>query len=295
MFFAKPYKDTLYKYHIYNFKDKLTCYTPYGFYFTTRYKFSAKLPIYSLLWKFFVETEFQKQVEKHFSVAKGQNTIVSGCLATEPLIDPNYVPENNWKEQNTQKKRIIWAPHHTIDYIFNFSTFLTYAEFMLEMAKKFNDDVQFVFKPHPVLKVKLINLWGKEKTETYYRQWELLENAQIEEGYYMDLFLTSDALIHDCDSFRGEYLYLPKKPVLFLVRDDSITDVMNEFGKKCFDMHYHANRKEQIEHFIQDVVLNGNDPMKPQREQFFKDYLYPKDGIMPSQKIINILKEELGE
>ena len=149
---------------------------------------------------------------------------------------------------------------------------------MLKLAEKYKDKVQFAFKPHPVLKVKLINIWGKEKTEAYYKKWSELENTQIEEGYYMDLFKTSDALIHDCASFTAEYLYT-QKPTLFMVRDENVQSHWNPFGKKCFDQHYHAENLEQIEHFIQDVVINGNDPMKSQREQFFKDLLKNPDRI----------------
>jgi CDP-glycerol glycerophosphotransferase (TagB/SpsB family) len=163
---------------------------------------------------------------------------------------------------------------------------------MLEIAEKYKDDVQFAFKPHPVLKFKLINIWGKEKTEAYYKKWEELENAQLEQGYYMDLFKTSDALIHDCASFTAEYLYTGK-PVLFMVRDPQVLSHWNPFGRKCFDMHYHAENTEQIEEFIKNVVLQGQDSMQEEREKFCREYLYPADGVMPSQKIMNFLKEEL--
>lgn len=294
VFFTKPYKDTLPAYHLYNFKDKLTLNAPYGICCIDIFRLNYNLPFHNLLWKFLVETEFQKGFSEQYSLCKGDNAVVVGALATEKLIDPSFNPADVWKLQSTSKKRIIWAPHHTVDYLFNFSNFLVYCDRMLELAEKYKDIVQFAFKPHPVLKVKLINIWGKEKTEAYYQKWNELENTQIEEGYYLDLFKTSDALIHDCGSFTAEYLYT-QKPTLFMVRDENVLSHWNPFGKKCFDQHYHAENLEQIEHFIQDVVINGNDPMKPQREKFFKDYLYPKDGVMPSQKIMNILKEELGK
>lgn len=119
-----------------------------------------------------------------------------------------------------------------------------------------------------------------------------MENTQLEQGYYMDLFKTSDALIHDCASFTVEYLYT-KKPTLFMVRDQQVLSHWNIFGEKCFDMHYHAHDMDEIEHFITRVVIGEQDTMREKREKFFFDYLYPKDGVMPSQKIMNILQSEL--
>lgn len=296
VFFAKPYKDTFPQYHIYNFADRLTCYAPYGFFISKRFRENSNFPFHNLLWKFFAETQYQQDLSKINAVNKGKNVIITGCLPMENVMRTDYVPANVWKKQGYPKKRIIWAPHHTIDYLFNFSNFMVYAEPMLELAEKFKDNVQFAFKPHPVLKFRLINLWGTEKTEDYYQRWANLSNAQLETGDYIDLFRTSDAMIHDSGSFLLEYLHLPQNPILYLVRDRAnLYTSLNEFSSQAVDLHYHAENLEQIEHFIQDVVINGNDPMKAQREQFFKDYLYPKDGIMPSQKIMNILKKELGK
>lgn len=292
VFFTKPYKDTLPKYHLYHFMDKLTMHAPYGICCIDIYRINYNLPFNNLLWRLLVETDFQKGFAEQYSLCKGDNAIVVGALATEKLINPNFQAKDVWKPQSHPKKRIIWAPHHTVDYLFNFSNFLVYCDKMLDLAKKYEDQVQFAFKPHPVLKFKLINIWGKEKTEAYYKKWDEMSNSQIEQGYYMDLFKTSDAMIHDCASFTAEYLYT-KKPSLFMLRDPQVLSHWNPFGKKCFDMHYHAENIEQIEAFINNVVIQGDDPMRTDREQFFNDYLFPKDGVMPSQKIINVLKDVL--
>ena len=76
------------------------------------------------------------------------------------------------------------------------------------------------FKPHPILKPKLYKhaLWGKERTDAYYHCWETMENTQLEMSDYIDLFMTSDAMIFDSVSFMTEYLYT-KKPALFLCRE----------------------------------------------------------------------------
>ncbi len=60
VFFSKPYKDTLPQYHIYKFKDKLTLYAPYGICCIDIYRTNFNLLFNNLLWKFLVETEYQK-------------------------------------------------------------------------------------------------------------------------------------------------------------------------------------------------------------------------------------------
>ena len=294
VFFTKPYKDTLPAYHIYNYLDILTLYTPYGFNGSKLFHNNYGLPFQSLLWKFLLETEIHKNYAEQYEVCRGENVEVVGALGVEKLMLNDFVPRNVWKQQNKKKKRIIWAPHHTIDYLFNSSNFLLYCDDMLRLAEQYKEDVQFAFKPHPVLKFKLINLWGLEKTEAYYRRWEELENGQIEQGDYIDLFKTSDAMIHDSVSFTAEYLYTDK-PVLFQIRDEKVKEEFNTFGQMCLEQHYLAYSIEETEKFIREVVIAGKDPKKAEREQFYKQYLYPKDGVMPSDKIFEILKTAIGK
>ncbi|MBQ7632286.1 MAG: CDP-glycerol glycerophosphotransferase family protein [Paludibacteraceae bacterium] len=294
VFFTKPYKDTLPAYHIYNFLDALTLYVPYGINCINLFHNTYGLSFQALLWKFLVETDFQKHYAEIYEKSHGDNVEVVGALAEEKLMQDDYEAKDVWKPQSKKKKRIIWAPHHTVDYLFNFSNFLEYCDDMLRLAEKYKDDIQIAFKPHPVLKFKLINIWGLEKTEDYYARWANLGNGQIEQGDYIDLFKTSDAMIHDCASFTVEYLYA-KKPVLFQIKNDKVKEEFNSFGELCLDLHYHAYSIEETDKFIREVVIGGNDPKKDEREQFYKQYLYPKDGIMPSEKIFDILKTTLGK
>ena len=292
VFFTKPYKDTNSKYYIYKFRDKITCYIPYGTeLLNTTLRLTCNLPLHNLLYHYFVETEYNKNIIKNNSLIKGRNVMVVSSLGSECLMDRTYFPKDVWKIQNKRKKRIIWSPHHTIDYMFNFSSFLLYCETMLLFAEKYKSEIQFAFKPHPVLKFRLINIWGKQKTDEYYNRWQEMSNTQIAEGDYNDLFLTSDAMIHDSVSFTVEYLHTCK-PVLFLVRRENIINEWTDFGLQAFNQHYHANNEQEIENFINQVILAGNDSKALDRKAFFNEYLYPQDGIMPSEKILKILENE---
>ena len=293
VFFTRPYKDTLPNYYIHKFSDKITCYANYGFCCINSYRLNFNLPFNNLLYHFFAETDYQKEFAIKYSTIKGANAITTGFPGIEPLID-GHTPENIWKPQNKTKKKIIWAPHHSLNDFINTSNFLIYCDFMLEIAKKYENEIQFAFKPHPVLKFKLLNLWGEEKTNNYYNIWNNLPNTQIEEGYYIDLFLTSDAMLHDCASFTAEYFHT-LKPVAYIIKNlENNIKQLNPFGEKLFNLHYHVYNQDDIEGFIQNTVLQNNDTMFNRRKEFFDECLYPKDGILPSQKILNVLCEELG-
>jgi CDP-glycerol glycerophosphotransferase (TagB/SpsB family) len=187
-------------------------------------------------------------------------------------------------------KRIIWAPHHTIDFRegLGYSNFLRYHQIMLDIAENYKDKIQIAFKPHPLLKVKLSKHeeWGKQRTHNYYLTWENLDNGQLETDDYVDLFNTSDAMIFDSASFLAEYLYCGK-PSLFTFSDSNTKDRFNEFGKLALEQHYHAYNETQIMDFIENVVCAGKDIKKENRKVFYHKHLIPPNDKTASENIYN--------
>ena len=294
VFFTTPYKDVFPQYFIYHFQDTLTCYLPYAFTSMDFYKINYDLMFHNLVGLFFQETDIHKDLAKKYGHVKGENAFVTGYPATEIYLDKSYIPNNPWKTQSRKKKKLIYAPHHSIETDHN-STFFAYCDKLLSLAEKYEEDIQIAFKPHPSLKIKLQKIWGTEKTELYYNRWASMENTQLVTDGYEDLFLTSDAMIHDCGSFTTEYLFT-KKPVMYLCNDvdDMMTEKFNAFGKQSFEQHYRGHSVEDVENFIQNVVVKGDDPMRVQREQFYEEYLKPKDGILPSQKILDTIEQYIN-
>ncbi len=289
VFFSTPYKDSLPMYYVHHFRDTLTCYVPYGFSSLNLYKVNYDLIFHNLVGVHFVETELHRKMASEHSRNHGANIVVTGYPATEVFLRKDYVPQNQWKPQPHPKKKVIYAPHHSIDKADHPSVFLETCEDMLRMAEKFSDTVQFVFKPHQLLKFKLQQLWGAEKAEAYYRQWDSMENTQLVSDGYVDLFLTSDAMIHDCGSFTTEYLFV-KKPVMYLCGETEMTDKFNEFGVRSFGCHYQGHKAEQVERFLQEVVVEGNDPMRQDREVFYDTYLRPHNDVLPSKRILEVIE-----
>lgn len=144
---------------------------------------------------------------------------------------------------------------------------------------------EVVIKPHPLLRNKLNNLWGEEKTDAYYRLWETMPNTSVNEGEYIDLFLESDAMIHDSGSFLTEYLYT-HKPVMRTMNDVGPKTMYNDFALDALDVCYKGYNEQDIEQFIQNVI-DGVDPMKEARVKFYQERLLPPNGKLPSENIVN--------
>lgn len=67
-------------------------------------------------------------------------------------------------------------------------------------------------------------------------------------------------------------------------------DNMNDMGKEAFESHYHGLSKEDIERFITEVVIDGNDQMREKRKAFFDANLLPSNGCSVAENIINEIK-----
>ena len=283
--FSTPYKDSLPRYFVYHFRDRLTCYVPYGFISLELSKINYDLIFHNLVGLHFVETEFHRRMAAEFGRNNGVNAVVTGYPGTEVFLRGDYRPSYGWKLQSNEKKKVIWAPHHTVDNGIDGSTFLLMCDDMLELAEKYRDRIQFVFKPHPLLKFKLQLLWGKAKTDEYYGKWASGENTQLEESSYVDMFLTSDAMIHDSGSFTTEYLFT-KKPVMYLTDEKNAGRRFGPFGIKSYECHYHGASRESVDGFLSKVVIGNDDPLKSRRQDFFEKFLQPVDGMLPSERII---------
>ena len=292
IFFCDSWLSTKPEYYITNYLDCLTCYAPYNFGNSHLYQEMHNQIFHNLLWRLFAETKTHKDFSIKYAVNKGVNVTVTGYPGTDIFLDRTYIPKDVWKIKDRNIKRIIWAPHHSIEgegINIDYSSFLKYSEFMIELCQKYQNRIQVAFKPHPNLKPKLNKEknWGQNKTKEYFDTWGKISNGQLIDSDYADLFLTSDAMMHDSGSFLIEYLYTGK-PVLHLNRDEHLTDGMNSFGILAFNQHYHAKNKEDIIEFIENVI-SGKDEKKQERQDFLVSNLLPPNNKSASENIYDEL------
>lgn len=289
LFYSKPYQGTLpRRYQIDRFWDKLFCYLPYG-YQTTNVAGICNPRYCQLSWLRFTESPL---VMENSPVCRRNIRITGSTKGDEFEAHRRGAVTSPWKTNDSHVKRIIWAPHHSVaGGELGYSTFLQMHDTFLSLAQKYEGRIEIAFKPHPLLRTTLYGLpeWGEERTDAYYRQWQQRPGCIFVDGDYVDLFLTSDAMIHDCSSFTLEYL-LTGNPVMYLAKE-GIDNTLNGFGRKAFDLHYKGITEEDVTRFIEDVVIGGNDPMKGDRDKFYRQHLLPPNGKTATENMIDeILK-----
>lgn len=278
------------QYYITNFLDKITFLNDYGYSVMQDDK-TCNFELNNLVNIYFRQTQFHKEMGEKYMKNKGKNIIVVGSPKLDILFDKEYKYINVWKKQNKIKKRIIWAPHAANNMPkdqYQNDGFWSLYEFMFEIARKYQDKIQIMFRPHPDLHSQICKKWGRQLTDEYYDKWNQIENGQYYGGGdIMDAFALSDAMIMDCCSFMAEYTAF-NKPLFHTVTKTSRTN-LNEFGEVLYNNLYTTsnNLEEDIESFIEDVVLRENDYKKAERTEFVKKYFGKINGKTASENIYN--------
>lgn len=296
LFYPQPYEGAFPEKHAYSyFLSKLLCYIPYGM-TLMNVGWYSDTKFHNLAWKLYYPFQIDKDQARKYSRNRGVNMIISGYTN----LDGYLCPKTNdvWKIKDKSIKRLIWAPHFSMPregVWFTHSNFLWMSQLMIDIANRYKDQLQIAFKPHPRLKSELYlrQDWGPEKTENYYRKWSEMDNTFVETGEYIDLFKTSDAMIHDCDSFMIEYLFV-NKPVAFVSKDiTALKSELSDFGEDVLSQHYLLENQEDVVTYIEDVVLGGNDSLLFSRTGFFSEVLMPKATGSTSEIIVNDIKKSL--
>jgi len=290
VFFTNPHELTRQEYYEDAYLNYLSCYVPYYTDIASNYDLDSSYnqKFHNVVWKIFLQSDYSLNRAKEIASNKGYNVVLSGNLIHEMF--QGLSKENikyPWKEQTKTKKKIIYAPHQSILFENNLhlSTFLKNGEMIKNLAIKYSDDIQWAFKPHPFLKSKLYlhPEWGIKRTNEYYNFWLNNSYAQIEEGEYVELFLSSDAIIHDSGSFIEEYLYVEKPCGYLYFNGENQLKAINFYGKELLKKYKILSNEEDIENFINNII-KGN----------IKGEIFTTMEINPSSLILNQLKEAVS-
>ncbi|GHX40392.1 UDP-N-acetylglucosamine diphosphorylase [Vibrio cholerae] len=295
IFFNNPYDLTRKEYYEDAYLNYLSCYVPY-YYMATDHAGDART-IYNTdfmlsMFKIFWPSDYHIQCYKKINLNHINGTSV-GYPASEFFLQNNNDLVCPWKRQEYKKKKIIFAPHHTItDDVKSLSSFIFLSDFIKELAIKYSKEVQWSFKPHPFLKPKLYNheKWGVERTDSYYNFWSDSDFSQLDEGEYNELFYYSDAIIHDSSSFLAEYAFTGK-PALYLMEPEKAKSVVNDFGRIFLAHYLVSNKREDIIKFIEGVIA-GKDFISAdiQLKNYINHYYVERK---PSESIIEEIKKSI--
>ena len=180
---------------------------------------------------------------------------------------------------NKTGTRVIWTPRWSADDKIGGSNLLKYIDKMFELFIG-NKDFNFVFRPHPYALKNFVEkgLLDESKKNYYLETIKDSDNSVFDDSKeYLSTFFDSDVLITDVSSIVAEYLFT-KKPVIFCHNEGQ--EVLNEETKKmCDTIFYNAYNFEQIKDYIVQI-RRGEDPLKPKRESFIKDFIKKQKGTM---------------
>ena len=252
IYFADPYDAMAPEIHSIKYastRNVLPVYVNYGFdvgYYTIYSR--MKGPELNLVWKYFTETVYSQEDCRKLQVIRGKNVVLTGYAKMDAYA--KYPP----KEQGRRKK-ILVTSHHSVNMEeLPLSNFRTYYKLLLELPDRF-PDIDFVFRPHPLMFIRLINekVWTEEQVESYLAE---LKKAGIEYsdgGDYLHLFAECDAIINDCGSFTMEWLFTGK-PGCFVLNEDLKEEHLTTQMNKAITRYRIARSEEDIIGFISDVA-----------------------------------------
>lgn len=254
----------------------LTCYVPYGLLMVDSFYYHYHTVCIRETWKYFMDTPASFKRISADGEFNGFNTVLSGY----PKFDDYYTDIRNedlpLKLQN-DNRTVIYAPHHSLGISNNFATFDLYKDLFLDLLDK-HPDINFVFKPHPLLpfQIRSRNRRGRstfsyEDYLAYMEKWDSMPNGIcLTQGDYIKIFRRSDCMITDCGSFIGEY-FPSLNPCLYIFnpRKERQEDAYTPLAKEILDNYYVCRKMDELEHYIEEVAIKGNDTKHKKREDLF--------------------------
>ena len=240
-------------------------YYGYGGLFRSNEKKTVFLPDIVAAWRYFVSNEATRKLWIERNPMLSWNTAVAGYCKMDRLAAVKPVRGG--------RRKIVIAPHHTIDKCedaLSLSTFPAHADFFLRLPAMF-PEVDFVFRPHPLLFVRLATpkWWGEAKTREYVERMKAHSNVEFQQGGdYFETFASSDALVHDCGSFLAEYFYTGRPQCYLSDGSGRLERQLLPFSEKLYSNTYHAVSDDDIVRFIREVVIEGRDAMSGARAAF---------------------------
>ena len=298
VYFSCPYPEASDTFFGEVFKNYLSFYIPY---FYMIYSWDGddsfyNTDFYNSMLRTYLPHKISYDKALEVSSADNHQWFLSGYPSCEKLY-AKQSKQNAWQQNSIDKIKLIWAPHHSIfEHVKpNLGSFLFVADYLKEIAVKYQDRLCISFKPHPLLKSKLDDHpdWGEEKTNAYYQFWQESGFSQLDEGEYVDLFLDSDAMLHDSSSFLVEYLFT-EKPVMYIDFKNSFHEQFNAMGLKAYAACQTAKNMDDIERFIMSL-LAGQAELKEEHYSFLESDIYPfYQDKLPSERIIDDIKDFLG-
>ncbi len=291
--YANPYDSMVNEKHGIQYasnKSVLPIYVSYGYDVGRRTTLERlRGPELNLVWKCFADTTYSYEDYKRYQLIKGKNVVLSGYAKMDLLA--------NYKDVSDRKKRILIAAHHTVaSKILPLSNFVKYSDLLLELPGRF-PDIEFVFRPHPLLFTAMANngIWSEKEVDEYIKDLQKNGIVYSSGGDYLGIFMQCDAIINDCGSFTIEWLYTGK-PGCFVYNENLKENDLTRLMNTAIADYSIARSAEDILLFIEkinkgDYEYNG-DMKKWVKENVALNYPGVSDFILDEINILDKKEQE---
>lgn len=264
-------------------RHALTCYIPYALECfdqarrkSRRFDFNHMANFQQLLWLFTLVSEKYAAYTRqpHFGFERAGRVMGLGHTALDPFSRKGA--------GDADGDLVIFAPHFSFPWngvipIMNHSTFHWSGKPMLEYAKA-HPEIKWAFKPHPLLRGRLIEngFMTEAEVDRYYREWEQVGIACYDGGY-ADLFRRSRALITDSGSFLLEYMAVGQ-PLIRLEPTDFNMRFSPVF-RRVLESFYTCRSVDEMLAALKMVVEDRQDPRCDERRAAAREAgLYGNDA-----------------
>ncbi|MBA1200827.1 hypothetical protein G7009_03400 [Pseudomonas capeferrum] len=195
-------------------------------------------------------------------------------------VDPSL------REAIGTRRAILWNAHFSIDGDL-WSTFDLLAKGIFDAFADL-PDLALIFRPHPLLWKKLINLNILDEAGIRALKTELQARGVIvdERADHRHAFAASEAIMSDAGSFLMEYL-ATGKPVLYLRNPHGLG--VNEEGAALVRHYRTASDAAELRLFLEEFI-RGDDPLGVGRRAAIDDFFHRFDG-QAGQRVVDVLKD----
>lgn len=284
VYYANPYDSMVNKYHKIEYaakKNVLPIYISYGYdTCTTTTKSRFKGTELNVVWKCFTDTVYSYEDFVNYQINKGKNVVLAGYSKMDAFV-PQKRPKN-------KRLRILISPHHTVAMReLPLSNFLEYYDFILRLPDLF-PNVEFVFRPHPLLFTTLINnkIWTEKQVDKYLENIKRKGIIYSVGGEYLKVFSECDALINDCGSFTIEWLYTGK-PGCFVYNSKLNPKLLTNLMNKCIERYEIARCEKDIIAFIKSLLV------KPIEDEYYMDEWVRENIAINYPDVTSVILQEI--
>ncbi|MFQ6572765.1 hypothetical protein [Pseudomonas sp. UM16] len=291
--YTSPYDETRPPaYRFANLRQRVPCtaYIPYGLEVgggEHNYVYQYGQPVTALATAVFVRSEGVRQMFARHCPTGAGHVQVTGHPRMDGLMDlANFEVDPALREAIAGRRAVLWNAHFSFDGDL-WSTFDQLAGDMLDIFAS-RPDLALVFRPHPLLWQKLINLNILDASGILALKNELLARGVIVDGRadHRHAFAASEAMMSDVGSFLMEYLGTGK-PVLYLCNPDGLG--LNEEGSAVVRHYQSTSDALGICKFL-DQLSHGEDAQGASRRAAIDDFFHGFNG-QAGQRVVAVLKE----